>query len=109
MLAVLIFVTESVIIKKFRDIYKKSFFNFAKDNSIFANFVQQHSWTKVISFHSNNSRKEIIWNCKCDCGNITQVTTHSLHSGHTRSCGCLHNPNLTNKKFGKLTVIGEAN
>ena len=63
----------------------------------------------VISFHSNNSRKEIVWNCKCDCGNIIQVKTSSLHSGHTRSCGCLHNPNLTNKKFGKLTVIEETN
>lgn len=27
--------------------------------------------------------------CKCDCGNIKEVTSHSLISGETQSCGCL--------------------
>lgn len=30
------------------------------------------------------------WECKCDCGNITKVPHHKLISGHTKSCGCLH-------------------
>lgn len=30
------------------------------------------------------------WRCRCDCGNETVVETHSLRSGNTRSCGCLH-------------------
>lgn len=29
------------------------------------------------------------WTCECDCGNIVQVPTGKLKSGHTRSCGCL--------------------
>lgn len=29
------------------------------------------------------------WKCKCDCGKITQVPTHRLRSGNTKSCGCL--------------------
>lgn len=35
-------------------------------------------------------RHEIIWECRCDCGNETTVITNSLRSGATQSCGCLH-------------------
>ncbi|MHA2403287.1 MAG: AP2 domain-containing protein, partial [Candidatus Kariarchaeaceae archaeon] len=28
------------------------------------------------------------WNCKCDCGNITQVPAGDLRSGKVISCGC---------------------
>ena len=28
-----------------------------------------------------------IWSCKCDCGNLVNVATHELSSGHTKSCG----------------------
>lgn len=30
------------------------------------------------------------WVCKCDCGNETEVSSGHLTSGHTLSCGCLH-------------------
>lgn len=30
-----------------------------------------------------------IWECQCDCGNLTEVNRGSLVSGSTRSCGCL--------------------
>ncbi len=29
------------------------------------------------------------WLCKCECGSFTKVTTGSLNSGITKSCGCL--------------------
>lgn len=29
-----------------------------------------------------------VWSCVCDCGNATNVTTGSLRSGNSRSCGC---------------------
>lgn len=29
------------------------------------------------------------WKCRCDCGNITYVTSDKLRSGHTKSCGCI--------------------
>lgn len=35
----------------------------------------------------NNGR--IVWKCKCDCGNISYVSTTYLNNGDTRSCGCL--------------------
>ena len=56
-----------------------------------------------------NIGKKVAWECKCDCGNITIVTSHNLTSGHTKSCGCLktekYKEDLIGKKFGKLTVI----
>lgn len=32
---------------------------------------------------------DVIWLCKCDCGNLARVRGSSLTSGNTRSCGCL--------------------
>ncbi len=34
-----------------------------------------------------------VWECKCDCGKTTFVTSHDLSSGHTKSCGCLSDLN----------------
>jgi len=33
--------------------------------------------------------RQIIWECRCDCGNTTKVSSHSLKRGNTHSCGCL--------------------
>lgn len=44
--------------------------------------------------------------CSCDCGKAKHITSlASLRTGNTKSCGCVHNPDLTGKKFGRLTVI----
>ncbi len=58
-----------------------------------------------------NQGRYVCWQCKCDCGNDITVRSSSLQSGRTQSCGCLYQEtrpqpvNLTNKKFGNLTVI----
>lgn len=31
---------------------------------------------------------QIVWECKCDCGNTAYVRSHCLISGKTKSCGC---------------------
>lgn len=36
--------------------------------------------------HDNSVKR--YWVCQCDCGNIIEVQTSSLISGHTKSCGC---------------------
>lgn len=43
---------------------------------------------KVIS-PSHSNRRDILWNCICNCGNTHQVKTASLIKGYTKSCGCL--------------------
>jgi hypothetical protein len=40
---------------------------------------------KVIS---KNEFGALIWQCRCDCGNITNVQGGSLKKGSTKSCGC---------------------
>lgn len=61
-------------------------------------------------------QKSVYWLCKCDCGNIISTTSYHLISGNTCSCGCLQKErtseacrlDLTNQKYGKLTVIKPA-
>ncbi len=36
-----------------------------------------------------NKDKRIMWLCKCECGNETNVEPRSLINGATKSCGCL--------------------
>lgn len=65
----------------------------------------------TVLYRSKTNYKK--WVCKCICGNTAEVTTSSLLSGHTKSCGCLIRDNikkvnfidLTGQKFGKLTVL----
>ena len=33
---------------------------------------------------------EFIWECRCDCGNTTEVRGSSLNGGYIKSCGCFH-------------------
>lgn len=35
-----------------------------------------------------------IWECKCDCGNVTSVPMRYLRNGNTKSCGCLKQEKL---------------
>jgi hypothetical protein len=36
-----------------------------------------------------DERGRILWECKCDCGNTSYVTSDNLSTRHTKSCGCL--------------------
>ncbi len=49
--------------------------------------------------------KHIVWECLCDCGNISYVSNNNLISKSTNSCGCNRVNDLTGQKFGKLTAI----
>lgn len=54
-------------------------------------------------------RKLIYWFCQCDCGNVCEIEGSQLRKGITKSCGCLDHPDLSGKRFGKLTVIKVGN
>ncbi len=59
--------------------------------------------------------QEAVWKCQCDCGNIINVKSYNLRSGHTQSCGCLakekaskiHAIDLTGQRFGKLIALNK--
>ena len=42
-------------------------------------------------YPSNLTKKHTYWKCKCKCGNEIITSSNHLRTGHTKSCGCLHN------------------
>ena len=36
-----------------------------------------------------DSDNQFVWECKCECGNTTYKTVHSLMTGNVKSCGCV--------------------
>lgn len=67
----------------------------------------------VEKFVGISNTRQSLWQCKCDCGKITTVRGKHLRNGQIVSCGCYRLQrvtetffkNLTDKKFGRLTVI----
>ena len=77
-----------------------------------------HYLTVLKPTEKRNSGGSILWECQCDCGNITYATSTELKSGHKKSCGCLQKKiaskigqqnliDLTGQRFGKLIVISK--
>lgn len=78
----------------------------------------------VLEKTNKRSSGSVIWKCLCDCGNFVEVSTRSLNSNNTKSCGCLNTEkrkqrieaynktrinDLTNQVFGKLLVLNKTN
>lgn len=69
-------------------------------------------WT-VLEYAGNNAHRKATWRCRCYCGNEGIVTSGSLRSGGSKSCGCfqkdrvseVQRANLDGKKFNRWTVI----
>lgn len=51
--------------------------------------------------------KSMLWECQCECGNMTQALINNLKNGHTRSCGCLKKVDQLGHVDGTcLSIIG---
>lgn len=57
-------------------------------------------WLVVEDF-GNNKQGEALFKCRCDCGNIRNIVSHTLRSGQSHSCGCLNVENHTTHKMTK--------
>lgn len=61
--------------------------------------------------------KGAYWHCKCICGNEKDISAGHLRSGVSISCGCVQRKiiseqkliNLTDMRFGRLTITGRSN
>lgn len=42
----------------------------------------------VVRENGRNKNNLVIWECQCDCGNISNVLSSRLQNGMTKSCGC---------------------
>lgn len=63
---------------------------------------------KLVALEPTDQRVNqcVVWKCKCDCGNITYVSSGNLTAEHTRSCGCITSAvDLTGQRFGKLVAL----
>lgn len=74
-----------------------------------SNFInlrgQRFGFWMVIEQGEKNSKSQTQWLCECECGIRKLVTSNSLRTGNSTSCGCNHAPNLEGKVFGDLTVL----
>lgn len=62
--------------------------------------------TVIKELDKRDQKGLVLYQCKCDCGNITIVNSNHLRTGHTKSCGCGKHKitDLTGQVFGRLTV-----
>jgi len=63
----------------------------------------------VLSPTERRAHGAVVWLCRCDCGNLTELRTDYLTGGSAKSCGCDHKKkreDLTGRRFGSLTVLG---
>lgn len=64
----------------------------------FQNLIgQRFNCLTVIRDAGRSSSDGHLWVCECDCGNIIEVSGHSLRSGNTKSCG--HLRKIVGKNF----------
>ena len=72
-------------------------------------------WKLTVIKRSKKRSKSghVLWECKCDCGNITEVTSGRLVTGHTISCGCakkgVNAIDIAGKRFGRLIALSPTN
>ena len=60
----------------------------------------------VLEKSKNKINNRPAWKCKCDCGNISVISGHSLRTGNSKSCGkCLRNTCI-GEQHNELTIIG---
>lgn len=59
----------------------------------------------VVTEFSGREDSRALWECKCDCGNITIARSKHLSRGSTKSCGCLRSEKVSQRmsKAGKYT------
>lgn len=70
--------------------------------------LKDQRFGKLVALHPTEMRTHgsIVWECRCDCGNITFASVADLKSGRTKSCGCNNRQNtLTGQRFGKLVAL----
>jgi hypothetical protein len=49
----------------------------------------------ILKLYCRNKWREIIWKCKCDCGNIGYIKNSHLKNNFSKSCGCLQKEKIT--------------
>lgn len=72
------------------------------------NLVGQKIGKLLIIDKIDNSGKEEIFKCRCECGNYITVKRRYLVEGSKTHCGCENSIDITGLKFGRLTAISRS-
>ena len=86
--------TTTVITNYLKTGHTKSCGCWRKENAtiLFSSDLTGQKFGKLSVIKETNKRGAdgcIVWECKCDCGNIHYATTNSLKQGGIQSCGCV--------------------
>ena len=52
--------------------------------------------------NGSNNNRNIIWHCRCECGNECDISSHDLITGNTKSCGCARTKSFGEEKIKKI-------
>lgn len=66
---------------------------------------KKFGFLEVIGRAGSSDNRNATWLCQCDCGKSKIVTGNALTFGYVKSCGCLNEKDLTEKRFHRLAVI----
>lgn len=72
---------------------------------------QRFGHLTVLKDSGERFHRGVVWQCKCDCGNIKNIPAARLKNGHAKSCGndnCIYHSyynDLTGQRFGKLIAL----
>ncbi len=66
----------------------------------------------VVADSGERRNAHVVWRCRCDCGELSEVTTQGLTTGSTKSCGCFYREfhsqrmqHIEGRRFGRLVVL----
>ena len=65
----------------------------------FIDITNQRFGRLVVLEQTPSLKKKVRWDCLCDCGNITNVSTGVLKNGQTISCGCVRLESVSSHKM----------
>ena len=66
---------------------------------------QRFGMLTVLSRAGNDRHGKALWLCRCDCGAEKNILGANLLRGHSKSCGCTRQNDLTGRHIGRLTVL----
>ncbi|MBZ4194214.1 MAG: HNH endonuclease [Candidatus Contendobacter sp.] len=56
---------------------------------------QRFNRLTVVGDSGKRRKGDVLWTCRCDCGNEILTASHNLKSGNSGSCGCMRKETLT--------------
>lgn len=62
---------------------------------------QRFGMLEVLERSGSDNSGHARWICRCDCGNVTAISSDSLRTGNSKSCGCQRKKNFNRRTHGR--------